>query len=268
MSKSQKPRSTKKFALMGLLAVMIIATASVSIYAFNDNSVGITGNDAPSVSENSNVIAHYELTGNDVPEFSAQTINPNEIVPVIEHDKDGRIFGGTLLVQWFDAQRNLIGVESTHNRVTDEGETFLLDQIFQDGAIPESADGDLMSSICVTIEVGFVDTDELETANGFDTGNTTTETNCIEDTVVGFVSSVATIGPLTFDAPTHVGAGDEITGFAVCQGSASSPFADCEEAQAGSSGVLLAVIDTADRTLQSAETVDVTYTFDISSAGS
>lgn len=198
------------------------------------------------------------------------------------------IFGGIGLIEYFecptgaiinpddnttclDEEGNIVdriqtGAEKIHNRVTNEGETFVLDMIFQDGGMPETADGDLLSSICVTDEAAYAE-DETETASAFDTANSITETNCIEDATVDQTGQIATIGPLTFDAPTHVGNGDTITAFAVCQGSASTPFNNCADAQAASSGILFSNINSADRTLATSETVDITYTFDFSSAG-
>ena len=86
------------------------------------------------------------------------------------------------------------------------------------------------------------------------------------DQMKGRAYGIATIGPLTFDAPTHVGASDTITGFGICQAT-TTPYADCEEGQGASAGEIFSVINSADRTLETSETVDITYTFDISSSG-
>lgn len=180
---------------------------------------------------------------------------------------DGIIYGGYGHIKLDDGDR-LKFEETIHNRLVDTGEDFIIDQVFQDGGIVETVDTDLVSSICVTLEGAFTDTDEAETASTFDTNDGLTETNCIEDTTVTQSSQTALIGALTFTGGTHVGAGDTITGIGICQGSASSPFNQCADAQAGSSGILFATFNISDVTLQSAETVDIDYTFDISTASS
>lgn len=319
MSKDQnsKPKSKQKFALLSLMAILVISVGAISITAFNEQptsaNYSITGSDTPTFVESTEVIAHYSIVANDDAQFGDGVPNPKLLhtqqaeIHTASYDPDGLYpnnipiqyhgdklgWGGVGLVEKYecpdgatinyDNNKTCIGPDGTiverllvttpgeeperiHNRVVDEGEQFLLAQVFQSGAVKEASDGDLFSTICVTIEVAFVDTSEAETANGFDTGNTTTETNCIEDTAVVITSGVATIGPLTFDAPTHVGNSDEITGFGICQAT-TTPYADCEEGQPASAGEIFSVIDSAERTLESAETVDITYTFDISSAG-
>jgi hypothetical protein len=193
-------------------------------------------------------------------ETAKRMINEGKSVPLQ--------IGGILTIEHFGENGNLISTQKIHNRVVDQGEDFLIDQAFKEGSAGETSDADQLASICVSNQVGFVDTSETKTAANFDTDNTLTSNNCIADASVTQSSQTAVIGALTFDAPTHVPAATTITGIGICQGSASTPFADCADAQAASSGILFSQINIADVTLQSSETVDITYTLDISSAGS
>lgn len=189
-------------------------------------------------------------------------------------DREGWNFHPPLMLGGFaeiihkDIFGSIISQQTLHNRVVNEGEDFLIQQVFSDTVAGETADADQIGSICVSNEVGFVDTSETETASLFDTGNTLTGDNCIHDTTVTSTAQTAVIGALTFDAPTHVPASTVITGIGICQGEASPPFNDCADAQAGSSGIMWSFINIADVTLETSETVDITYTADFSSAGS
>jgi len=87
------------------------------------------------------------------------------------------------------------------------------------------------------------------------------DNRCIEDDVVVTTSGTAVIGALTFTGGTNVVNGDTIHGIGICQAvDGNSTYRSCSE-----QGVLFAIIDTSDVTLNTAETVDITYTFDITS---
>jgi len=176
--------------------------------------------------------------------------------------------GGWLTVEHYDSDRNLISKQIIHNRVVDEGEDFIIDQTFKEGTAGETADADQLATICVSAEVGFVDTSETKTAVSFDSADALTSTNCISDTSVTQSAQTAVIGAETFDAPTHVPNDTTITGIGICQGAAATPFNQCQDAQAGSTGIMLSQINIGDVTLAASETVDITYTLDLSSASS
>lgn len=174
--------------------------------------------------------------------------------------------GGWATVHHYDINKNLISTQIIHNRVVDQGEDFLIDQVFKEGTAGETADADQLASICVSAEVSFVDTSETKTASSFDSDDGLSTTNCISDSSVTQTSQTAVIGAETFTGGTHVPNSTTITGIGICQGSASTPFANCADAQATSSGILFSQINIADVTLGASETVDITYTADFSSA--
>ena len=178
------------------------------------------------------------------------------------NSNDGKFYGMITLVK-YDENRNEVFSQSVHNQLVDEGETFLLGASFYDN-VASPADNTAIGAICLTDTVTVA---EGEDASSFDTANGITEPSCIVvDVVTGFVDitttqGLAVIGPLTFDAPTHIGATETVDGIGICQSNVgSTPYANCATA-----GILFAVINTADVTLASTETVDVTYTFNMTS---
>ena len=177
------------------------------------------------------------------------------------YENDLTFYGAATMVQK-DANGQEIFSQVVHNQVVDTGEEFLLDQTFQDGTT--SADNVQIGSICIsdgTITVG-----ETQTAANFDTANGITETNCKEDTTVTTSGGTAVIGALQFTCGgTNCADNDTITGIAICQNDADDDgdFNNC-----ATEGIMFAVVDTTDTTLAASETVDITYTFDITSASS
>jgi len=184
-------------------------------------------------------------------------IMPAQIEP-ISNDLE---FAGYLTLVKYDENGNNVFTQTLHNQLIDTGEDFLLQQVFQDGTAV-AADNTQIGAICVTDQVA-ISISETMTAPAFDTGNTITETNCIEDAAVDLSGGqTAVIGPVTFSAGTHVAAGDTITAVGICQSNAGggNDFNDCTTA-----GILFAVVDIPDFTLAAGETADITYTFDMSS---
>lgn len=173
------------------------------------------------------------------------------------------VFYGAGTLTQYDKFGNEVFSQTVHNQVVDTGEDFLLDQTFQDGV--SVADNVQIGSICIG-DQATVAVAETETAADFDGDNTITEANCKEDTTVATTGSIATINPATFTCGgTNCADDDIITGFAVCQNDATddSDFIDC-----ATEGIMFAVIDSADTQLGAGETLNITYSFDITSGSS
>jgi len=171
-------------------------------------------------------------------------------------------YGAATMVQK-DAFGQEIFSQTVHNRVVDSGEEFLLDAVFQDGGV-DVADNVQIGSICISDAASPVIA-EGEAASDFDGDNGMTETNCMEDTTVTTSGGTAVIGPLQFTCGgTNCADDDVITMIGICQNDASDDgdFNNC-----ATEGILFALIDVTDTTLATSETVDITYTFDISSSG-
>jgi hypothetical protein len=170
-------------------------------------------------------------------------------------------FYGYATIVKLDEDGNNVFTQQVHNRLVDTGETFLLQQTFQDTI--GASDNTQIGAICVSDEA--ISIAETVTAATFDSGNGITENNCKEDTAVTISSQTAVIGPLTFAAgSTNVADGDTITAIGICQNDATDDgdFNNC-----ATEGILFSVVDTSDVTLNSGETVQITYTFDMSSSG-
>lgn len=173
-------------------------------------------------------------------------------------------FYGALTVVKTDSMGNPVFSQTVHNQLVNTGEDFILDQVFQDGNTA-NADNVQIGAICVS-DAASPTIAETETASSFDTANGLTTPNCKEDTTVTTTSSVATIGPLTFAAGnTNVPDGTTVTAIGICQNDVTddNDFTDC-----ATEGILFAVVDVTNTQLNTGETVDITYTFDITSASS
>jgi len=179
------------------------------------------------------------------------------------NSNDGRHYGMATIVQ-YDVNNNEVFAQSIHNRLVDTGETFILGASFFDG-VASPVDNTTIGAICIA--EGTIDAaTETKTSAQFDTDNTiaAVNDNCIVDTVVDITTTQGTaiIGPETFTGGTNLDAGETVNGIGICQGNGGVDYEDC-----ATGGVLFAVIDTADVTLLASETVQITYTFDITSPG-
>ncbi len=172
------------------------------------------------------------------------------------NSNEGKFYGFITLVQ-YDENRNEVFSQTVHNQLTDEGETFLLESTFREGTAP--ADTAQIGSICITnnVTVG-----EGVGAGSFDGTNSITGTNCVVDAIVDITTTqgLAVIGPLTFIEPTNILATETVDGIGICQANGGPDFTNC-----GTAGILFAVINTVNVTLAATETVDVTYTFNMTS---
>ena len=177
-------------------------------------------------------------------------------------------FYGTATITLIDVDGNELFTQTVHNRILDAGEDFLTEAAFEDGTA--RAEASSIGSICVSHGT-IVDNDEAYLVGAFDTANSITEVNCEQDNTVTTTGSTAIIGPLNFEAATNdnnLGAGDTVTGIGICQNvvANNNDYNNCVSGEAGA-GILFAIVNTSDVTLASGESVDVTYTFDITSAG-
>jgi len=171
---------------------------------------------------------------------------------------DGKFYGYVTLVA-YDENRNEVLSQTIHNRLVDTGETFLLEATFTEGTAP--ADNTQIGAICL-IEDSSVDDIETHTAADFDGNNTISATNCVVEPAVDLsTQGLAVLGMLQFTGGTHTTSGDTIDGIGICQGNGgTTPYALC-----ASAGILFSVIDTSNVILVTDETVDITYTFNMTS---
>ena len=190
------------------------------------------------------------------------------VVPgVISPQVDAKFYGAAEMIL-YDIQGNEKFSQTVHNRLVDTGETFLLTGTFADGTTAV-ADASSIGTICVTDAAQTVA--EINTSTTFEAANTLDDDsldNCIETASVTYSGGIATIGSLTFTANDTTGNVLEdttIAGIGVCENTGTT--GGHEGCANGSTNILFAEIITSSVTLALDESVDITYTFDISSSG-
>ena len=166
---------------------------------------------------------------------------------------------GAATLDYQDESGNSMFTQTVHNQLFDAGEAYILTQIFKDG-VAATADATQIGAVCVA--QGTAPTAETDDAAAFATANTISavDTNCIEANFTVNADETADSAANVFSSGTHVTSGDTVNFIGVCSAEGSTPQAVC-------SGTLFAVVDTSDVTLSGTESVTITYTFDISSAG-
>jgi len=166
-----------------------------------------------------------------------------------------------------DSMGNEVFAQTIHNQLTDEGEDYIIDQVFDTGDTAITAN-QRIGAICITnIVDASIDSDaEREALVSTTLENSLgTVLHCIPDTDVDDdTTSTAIIASVTFTSGTNLTTGQTITAIGICGGNDGAVYDQCNDA-AGTPG-LFAVVNTADVTLSGTDTVDITYTFDIISA--
>ncbi|HSF28021.1 MAG TPA: hypothetical protein VLA53_03220 [Nitrosopumilaceae archaeon] len=159
-----------------------------------------------------------------------------------------------------DSTGNILFENMIHNQVVDVGTTYMLDQAFGDGGTDVS-DANQVDTMCVT-DFAAPDgaTNDAETTADFNTENGLTGNNCKGNIVFTTAATTAGSGTQTFSAGTHFPAGTVVGGIGICGNGAqgAGPFNDCDTT--ANQAPLLAVVDTTNVTVNSGESVDITYT--------
>ena len=183
--------------------------------------------------------------------------------------QEGLNLYGAATITLNDEDGNSMFTQTVHNRLFDAGEDFILDQTFTTIG-SDVAQAVQIGAICLNSQAA----ETLETVafgpwNGANTRSGTIAKNCVTagaGEVTTTTPQVAKVGPLTFDVdldnaapiPNWVG-GDAINSIGVC--AAESGDLDVRDCQT----TLFAVASVTSITPTDGDTVDVSYTFDISS---
>jgi len=195
------------------------------------------------------------------------------ILPANVDEQTPSFLYGAATIVAHDAYGNEIFSQTVHNQLFDEGEVLLINQTFTDLGGLAVVDNVQIGAICLSADLT-PSTTESDTNTLFNSDHDAADNstagvgtnNCITDPDVTSSAQVVTLGPLTFTAQdTNSGnwfALDTVTNIGICDAEVN----DLDVR--GCATNLFAVVDTSDVTLADNETVDVTYTFDISSAGS
>jgi len=185
------------------------------------------------------------------------------VLPIdVDNTQDEAKFYGALHLVVMDAAGNEVFQQIIHNRLLDAGENYIVNQTFVGGGEP-LADNTQMSAICVTDVTTVAETDTAASFSGANNG--LTGTNHCHTTVPNIQNDgTVVLGAETFTGGTDIGATETIRSIAICSNNAGGgDYTDCD--QAASNAIAFAAIITSAVQLGNGETVDVTYTFDLSS---
>lgn len=178
--------------------------------------------------------------------------------------EDGKFYGAAnLLVR--DAAGNELFQQTVHNRLLDTGENYIVNQTFVSaGALV--LDTDQMSAICVT---NLTLVNETDTAASYSAPANTltigTGDHCHPTAPVIINDGKVVLGPEIFTGGADIGPGETIRSIAICTNNGGTDYADCD---IPANAIAFAAIVTSSVQLGATETVDVTYTFDLSSPNS
>ncbi len=167
---------------------------------------------------------------------------------------------GVISLTKYDSSGNVMLTQTSPNLLTEEGADYILQSIFEDGGT-DIADNVRVGSICVTDQSSFAPA-AGNTASSFDQANGLTTDNCMQDNAVTYSGQTATIGPLTFAADgTNFADATTITGIGICSNESAdnNAFNNCNK----NGGILLASVAITDVIVNTGETVQITYTFDM-----
>lgn len=161
-----------------------------------------------------------------------------------------------------DAYGNELLRHTTHNVVVNDGEEFVIDQVFNEGTAPVAA-GATIGSMCITGIVAFAPVEGTTAATLDGSAVIATATRCHNVAFVDQTGGVVdnTAAPETFTT-TDSGVGVPITGIGICQNNVAT-FLNCDFTGGGANILFAAVALSPTVTLSAGETVDIDYQFTI-----
>jgi len=188
------------------------------------------------------------------------------IFPSAITDEAIPMFYGTAHMVLSDSAGNVLMTQTIHNQVTDEGEEFIIDQVFTtaDAAVTGN---NRVGALCIIENSDSVFgegtvaavTNNLNAPGGAHCHVTST-------TIVDAGDSKAVTESEVFTAGTDFDAGETISGIVICKmDGTTGDFAECNTP---GSPLALAALDLNNVTVTGTDTITITYTFDITTTGS
>ena len=183
------------------------------------------------------------------------------IFPSTITDGADSMFYGTANMVLSDSDGNVLLTQTVHNQITDEGEAFIVDQVFDTATAAETGDA-RAGAVCISgaADSAFSETTTAALATGLTAGN-----HCHSTAVVNTGVSTATTDGEMFTAGVDFGSGETISGILICvkgtNGDAN--FAECNT---GTPAVALAALDLNNVTVSGSDTITITYTFNITTS--
>ena len=175
------------------------------------------------------------------------------------------MFYGTANIVLADSDGNTLMKQTVHNRITDEGETYLIDQVFDTGAA-QAADQNRIGAICIyeTSDSNIVE----GTVNGLANGLTVVSGDiCHVTTAMSNSAQTSVSDGEIYTSGVDFTTGETISAILVCAKNGNDlNFATC--ATPGAAAVALAALIITNVTLTGSDTITITYTFDITTGAS
>ncbi|ABK77615.1 hypothetical protein CENSYa_0983 [Cenarchaeum symbiosum A] len=178
-----------------------------------------------------------------------------------------QMFGMAELVHR-DGDGEILGSSSVHNQLVDGGEELILNTIFNTTlggdarAVPLD---NRIDTICISTtdgsQIGTEAGDPLDRDSFESPARPSGAAACLQDTdgVTAAGDGLAIIGPITYTAGTDFNAGEQISTILVCaEVQGNTNYGECSFL-----GPLFAAVDVTDVTPTGTDTVDVTYTFNL-----
>jgi len=182
----------------------------------------------------------------------------------IDNTQDDAKFYGAAHLLVRDVAGNEVFQQTVHNQLLDAGENYIINQAFAGDGAP-IGDTDQISAICVTDVQAVAETDTAATFSGGNNGLGGGNHCHFTVPLIGGDGTVV-LGAETFTGGTDIDAGQTIRSIAICTNNGGADYVDCDVPT--TNAIAFAAIVTSAVQLGDTETVDVTYTFDLSSLNS
>ena len=186
------------------------------------------------------------------------------VLPPTIADETNPMFYGTATMVLADPSGNTLLTQTVHNLITDQGEERIIDQVFDTGDAAVT-DNSRAGAICIIENSDAVFSESATDATVNNLSGGTNHCHVTADIIDGGSSTAVTEGEV-FTAGTDFTAGQTISGILIClKNGDDNDFAECSTP--GTSAAI-AALDLANVTVSGTDTITITYTFDITTAGS
>jgi len=169
------------------------------------------------------------------------------------------MFYGSANVVLAEPDGNILMTQTVHNLITDQGEEFIIDQVFDTGDAAQT-DNARVGAICI---LSTSDSNISETSTDATTNNLVGGTNRCHSTleITDAGASLAVTDATVFTSGVDFNSGQEISAILICQKDAGDgDFVACSTPASSSA---LAAISITNVTVSGSDTITITYTFNI-----
>jgi len=183
------------------------------------------------------------------------------IFPTAITDGADPMFYGSVDMVLADPDGNILMTQTVHNQITDEGETYLINQVMDTTTAVVAADA-RVGAICI-IENSDSVFGELATSTTVNNLDDLGGTHCKQTADMSNAASLSVTDAEVWTAGTDFTAGETISGILICAkgGSGDTDFQDCDTPTG--TNVAFAALDLNNVTVTGTDTITITYTLNI-----